>query len=281
MRRGTGSPGGFRRSRSLLTVALAAGALLAVALVAVPAEGPVGSAAAQAAGSSPTPRLWWTPAEPSAGDTVTLDGSYSYDEDGRIVRYEWDMDGDLDDGPRSETIDATGPVVNWTYNGADRAEVTLLVTDDDNKTRQDGAIFRPDMKVSPNPNVVLETHPDRGKLGTKFTWNATRSMPAPGVQAITEYAFSDLREVGTPTSFEADADGVVTKSPSYPSTWFVEVEVTDSAGNQGRERAPVHAFFDPTSPVDQLSEMPSPAGHVAGVVLALLVAGKVAGSREQ
>ena len=63
------------------------------------------------------------------GETVELDGSGSYDRDGRIVRYEWDVDGDgdFDVSTRSATFRHrfTRPV---------DGKIALRVTDDTGRT---------------------------------------------------------------------------------------------------------------------------------------------------
>ncbi|MFQ6107325.1 MAG: PKD domain-containing protein [Thermoplasmata archaeon] len=68
------------------------------------------------------------------GDLVTLDGSQSYDPDGTIVSYEWDLDIDVDsdgDGLYDNDVDATGPVVTFTWYDDYNVTVKLKVTDDD------------------------------------------------------------------------------------------------------------------------------------------------------
>jgi PKD repeat protein len=55
---------------------------------------------------------------------VSFDGSTSYDPDGVIVSYRWDLDGD-------GTDDAFTPTVNATYNSSGVANVRLTVIDND------------------------------------------------------------------------------------------------------------------------------------------------------
>ncbi|MBS3788572.1 PKD domain-containing protein, partial [Candidatus Bipolaricaulota bacterium] len=64
------------------------------------------------------------PSNPSSGDRVQFDGSASSDPDGRIVRWEWDFDGD-------GTTDAGGRQGYNTYYGSGRSRVRLTVTDND------------------------------------------------------------------------------------------------------------------------------------------------------
>jgi hypothetical protein len=68
------------------------------------------------------------------GDLVTFDGSASYDPDGTIVSYEWDLDVELDsdgDGEAGNDVDATGPIVTFTWYDDFELDVKLTVTDND------------------------------------------------------------------------------------------------------------------------------------------------------
>jgi PKD repeat protein len=58
---------------------------------------------------------------------VTFDGSASFDPDGSIRSFEWDVDGD-------GTVDATGETVEHVYATPGTFDVTLTVTDDDGRT---------------------------------------------------------------------------------------------------------------------------------------------------
>jgi hypothetical protein len=64
------------------------------------------------------------------GVTIEYDPSNSYDPDGTIVRYEWDLDGD----GIYEYSTTTPEVVSHTYNEAGGYAVSLRVTDDDGLT---------------------------------------------------------------------------------------------------------------------------------------------------
>lgn len=63
------------------------------------------------------------------GETVELDGSGSYDRDGRIVRYEWDVDGDGD-------FDVSTPsaTVMHKFTRPVDGKIALRVTDDTGRT---------------------------------------------------------------------------------------------------------------------------------------------------
>lgn len=71
----------------------------------------------------------FSPEEPDTNSLVTFNASASSDPDGRIVKYEWDFDGD---GAFDESIDS--PVIAHFFSRGGMMSVTLRVTDDDNAT---------------------------------------------------------------------------------------------------------------------------------------------------
>lgn len=90
-------------------------------------------------------------ADPSSGNAsleVYLDGSASYDNDGTIIAWEWDLD---DDG----VWDATGPSVTHTFDSAGTYPVTLRVTDNEGGTGSDTLTILVDPPL-PAGTVALE-----------------------------------------------------------------------------------------------------------------------------
>ena len=73
---------------------------------------------------APVAQFTFSPAAPSVGQSVSFDASSSYDPDGVIVTYQWDLDG-------NGTNDAFTPTINVTYNSAGIANVRLTVIDND------------------------------------------------------------------------------------------------------------------------------------------------------
>ncbi|MGQ9733504.1 MAG: PKD domain-containing protein [Candidatus Bipolaricaulia bacterium] len=72
----------------------------------------------------PLPSFTYSPERICAGQKVAFDASGSVDPDGEIVRYEWDLDGDL-------IFEAEGKLVERAYDRAGTYRVTLRVTDND------------------------------------------------------------------------------------------------------------------------------------------------------
>jgi PKD repeat protein len=73
---------------------------------------------------SPVALFTFTPSAPAIGVSVAFNASTSYDADGIIVSYRWDLDGNGVD-------DAFAPTVNATYNSSGVAMVRLTVIDND------------------------------------------------------------------------------------------------------------------------------------------------------
>ncbi|MGQ9700499.1 MAG: PKD domain-containing protein [Candidatus Bipolaricaulaceae bacterium] len=70
----------------------------------------------------PVAQFTYSPTSPVVGQSITFNATASYDPDGHIVNYEWDMNGD-------GTTDQTGPVVVWFYPSPGTYTVGLRVTD--------------------------------------------------------------------------------------------------------------------------------------------------------
>ncbi len=82
----------------------------------------------------PSVAFFASPSDPRINDTVTLDASGSFDADGRIVKYEWDFNGD---GIYDQST--TDPVTTTSFATPGLKTVTLRVTDDEGATDRTSA----------------------------------------------------------------------------------------------------------------------------------------------
>ncbi|MEW5826360.1 MAG: PKD domain-containing protein [Candidatus Bipolaricaulota bacterium] len=71
---------------------------------------------------APVADFTYSPTAPLVGQTITLNASASYDPDGSIVSYQWDLNGD-------GTNDATGALAVVAYSTAGTVAIRLTVTD--------------------------------------------------------------------------------------------------------------------------------------------------------
>ena len=121
--------------------------------------------------------------EITAGDEIVFDGSYSYDEDGQIVSYEWDF-GDA--GPSADAgvvslmsmgvtvAKVEGDKPSHTYYGAGTYSVTLTVTDDKGGTNA----IQAEVNVLPI-TVTVDFSPHELNLERRKKWlTATIKLPA-------------------------------------------------------------------------------------------------------
>ncbi|MFN3346695.1 MAG: DUF4384 domain-containing protein [Candidatus Bipolaricaulaceae bacterium] len=77
----------------------------------------------------PVAQFTYSPTTPQVGQTVIFNGTASYDPDGSIVVYQWDLNGD-------GAPDQNGPVVAWVYAVPGAYTVTLTVMDNLGATAQ-------------------------------------------------------------------------------------------------------------------------------------------------
>lgn len=75
----------------------------------------------------PTADFYFTPDQPKAGETVTFDGSDSFDFDGEVVAYAWDFNAD-------GQTDANTMIAQTSFPTAGSYDVTLTITDNDGNT---------------------------------------------------------------------------------------------------------------------------------------------------
>ncbi len=75
----------------------------------------------------PVAQFTYSPTAPFVGQNVIFNGTGSYDPDGAIVSYQWDLNGD-------GIPDQSGPVAIWTYASAGVYTVTLTVMDNQGAT---------------------------------------------------------------------------------------------------------------------------------------------------
>jgi PKD repeat protein len=132
------------------------------------------------------------------GAKVSFDGSGSYDVDGTIVSYEWD----LGDGSS-----ASGALVEHAYASQGNYSVSLTVTDDDGATGTDSAA----VSVYNIPPVAEAGSDAAGTIFTNFTFDGTGSYDMDGTIVSYCWDFGDgATGTGPVTGHAYSAKGMYT-----------------------------------------------------------------------
>lgn len=171
----------------------------------------------------PVAAFRFSPETPKMGDQVCFNASESHDPDGKIVRYEWDFDGD---GTFDETT--TEPKVCRVFELAGNFNVTLRVTDDDGATAEFTATVTVNgtapMRVA-IPIARFTFSPLAPNAGEPVTFDASASQSGNG--EITQY------------EWDWNGDGVFDETVTTPTVQHtfsdsgpreVKLRVTNSQG---------------------------------------------------
>ncbi len=161
-------------------------------------------------------------------ETITFNGSLSFDPDGQITKYEWNF------GDGSSSAQA---VATHAYAKAGTYTVTLTVTDNQGATGQavgqvtiNGPTNQPPVaraQISPNPALVNQT----------ITFDASTSSDPDGQIAQYAWNFGD----GTNSNQQ-----IATKSYTQAGTYNVSLTVTDNNGATGQITAQVKVDAPPS-----------------------------------
>jgi PKD repeat protein len=201
-----------------------------------------------------------SPAEALTEETITFDASASSDPDGKIVKYEWDFNGD---GEFEECV--TTPKVTHAYADNGTYTVKLKVTDDEGAEAIASGVAK--IKNRP-PRAAFSFKPERPSDADTVEFSDASSDP-------------DGRIVKWAWDF-GDGGSTSEQNPSHryrdDGVYTVKLTVTDDDGDEASltqevrvtNAAPVAAFsFSPDQPrvgepvqFTDLSYDPSPSGSI-------------------
>ena len=149
------------------------------------------------------------------GSSITFNGTGSYDPDGTIVSYEWDLD---DDGEFDDAFGANPTVVfNETYSG----NISLRVTDDKGATDIDNTTLT---VVINQPPLANANGPYQGIEGQPVEFNASASYDPEGMPLTYYWNFGDGSSVVTDQS-------TITHIYAQQGNYTVTLIVNDSIQN--------------------------------------------------
>ncbi|MDQ4041423.1 MAG: PKD domain-containing protein, partial [Actinomycetota bacterium] len=169
-----------------------------------------------------------TPNPVSLDRAVAFDASASRDDDGAIVRHEWDLDGN----GSYETDTGVLPVAGRAYAAAGTYAVRLRVTDDDGATATATVSLT---AANTLPTAAIAATPATLNAGESTLLDARGSGDPDGT--IVRYDW-DLDGNGT---FETTTGGAPVRSHTYPNAgaFTVGVRVTDNHGGMRSATTPV------------------------------------------
>ena len=154
------------------------------------------------------------------GSPITFNASGSYDPDGTIVLYEWDLDGD----GQYDDVTGVNPIYTW---GDDYSEtIGLKVTDNDGLANTDSTTLTI-LNVSPTANAGPDQTVTAGD-----TFSFTGSMSDPGWLDTHTYQW----DFDASDGIQVDATGQIPTHVYYDAgDYTVTLTVTDDDGGVGTD----------------------------------------------
>ena len=148
------------------------------------------------------------------GDLFSFDGSASYDSDGALASYHWD----LGDGNTAE-----GAVVSHAYDAAGDYTVTLTVTDNCGGQDSDAlAVTVEDPPCANNAPPVADAGPNAaGDAGVALSFNGSGSYDPDGSVTAWQWDFGDGQTA---------SGAAVSHTFAAAGTYTVQLTVTDDCG---------------------------------------------------
>ena len=182
----------------------------------------VSSATVAAGASAPSVSLSYSPTTPNPDETVTLDASASTD-DGSIVSYEWDTDGDGYYGGYDDASDGQTAEISFDEGGT--YSVGVRVTDSDGNTDTEQVQITVD---NPAPEPAFTFSPSTPNPGDSITLDASSSTDSDG--NIVSYEW-DTDGDGYYDGYDDAPNGeTTTVSFDEGGTYTVGLRVTDNGG---------------------------------------------------
>ena len=155
---------------------------------------------------------------------VTLDGSGSYDEDGQIITWLWQI---IDPNGNAFELESTpNALTDFTPQTVGEYQIILSVTDNDNATSSDEKTLT---VFAHNLAPVAEAGDDQSVvLGNGVTVNGSESYDPEGEQL--SYLWALASPVGSRVELVQSNDVFTTFTPDIAGTYQLTLTVTDESG---------------------------------------------------
>jgi YD repeat-containing protein len=178
---------------------------------------------------APTAAFSLSPNPVGFNTTVTFNGSSSTDPDGKVAKYEWDLDGN----GTYETNSGTNPQTTRKYTSDATIDVRLKVTDNGGAT--DTTVRTLTVIGNQPPTASFTAVPNPVIQGLQASFNASGSSDPDGKIAKYEW---DLDGNGT---YEKNTGTTATTTATYstPGTVQVGLRVTDNGGKTAITTVPL------------------------------------------
>ena len=178
------------------------------------------------------------------GYAITFDGSGT-DEDGIIIQYEWDFDGD----DTYDDMSTTSGVMEWTFDDAGTFKAKLRVTDNASATATDTTLVTiSEANIAPNAEI---TSPDESDTFTTDEWvkfDGSQSSDTDNDPITFKWTSSEDGELSTESIFSkklSAGDHMITLEVSDP-TDSTEVSVNITV-EEPKNKVPTIELSSPSS----------------------------------
>jgi len=178
--------------------------------------------------TAPTAVIQYSPAIPMVGQTVTFDGSSSYDLDGSVVSYSWT----LTDGGTTKSF--SGVSFAYAYTNYGDSVVTLTVTDNLGAT---GSASKTIHVNAINVIASISATPTSGYVPLTVSFNGSKSYDPDG-GSITSYVW-DFGDGSGGTGVS------ISHTYSAAGAFTVKLTVTDDEGTTGSTTTQINVYSQP------------------------------------
>lgn len=197
-------------------------------------------------------------ADPQSGEvplTVKFDGSASYDPDGYLDRYEWDLDND------KEFDDAEGEKTEKTFDKIGRYKVSLRVTSTTGEYDVEEKEIIVQQQENPAAVISIVDEPEEFEIGVSYVFKADNSTSPNGKIESYEWEFSDTGEISDTKT--------VSHVFSAPGTYEITLKVKDELEEIGEQVMTIVISAPEGTPEPVISiqpELPENAVYLEGTV---------------